>query len=153
MSERSSVEILGTTSAGLTLLLRWRGLPAQAPLIYRAVDACAPEWLSDDEEWIPAGELAMDIFSAMRSPAVRALRGRIPLDFLRPVHCIPVLWGAETSEQSEARSQRSSAVLVPEFTRASGDCLCPSCGLAYRIHPRHALYWLIVLCDGKCVHL
>ena len=40
------------------------------------------------------------------------------------------------------------------FHRASGDCICPDCGLAYYDHPESVHYpYLNVLCDRSFVKL
>lgn len=39
------------------------------------------------------------------------------------------------------------------FVRASGDCVCADCGLAYREHVEHPMPTFHVLCDGSLVKL
>lgn len=41
-----------------------------------------------------------------------------------------------------------------EYVRASGDCICDSCGFEYREHaPVVGFEWLHQLCSGKLVKL
>jgi hypothetical protein len=43
---------------------------------------------------------------------------------------------------------------VDNFFRASGDCICPECGMEYRDHPRvDTMDWLVVTCEWKVVKL
>jgi hypothetical protein len=42
---------------------------------------------------------------------------------------------------------------TPEFERAGGDCLCPTCLLPYRDHPTHPDPTFHVVCDGSVVKL
>jgi len=39
-----------------------------------------------------------------------------------------------------------------DFERASGDCICESCGLRYYDHPQKA-NGLVLTCDGRFWHL
>lgn len=43
---------------------------------------------------------------------------------------------------------------LPDYIRADGTCVCPTCGALYWRHARHPDYeWLHVLCSGKAVKL
>lgn len=37
--------------------------------------------------------------------------------------------------------------------RASGLCICESCGLDYRDHPESEIAGLTIVCDGRLLHL
>lgn len=58
-------------------------------------------------------------------------------------------------ERRQLQMRNAAAhVLVPDFQRAGGDCVCPTCGYLYVEHPEAVPYpWLRLLCNGKYVKL